>query len=76
MKLYGDQKLKHSEVHQSVGSGSGSDMEIVILRPNVVWGRGDTLSTEMILGWPDHLPYILIGSSDTLVSGKCCIYYI
>lgn len=38
-------------------------MVVCILRPHVVWGRGDTLSTEMLLNWPKWMPYILIGSA-------------
>lgn len=36
-------------------------MRILIIRPHVIWGASDPLSTEMLLSWPPALPLVLIG---------------
>jgi 2,4-dienoyl-CoA reductase-like NADH-dependent reductase (Old Yellow Enzyme family)/nucleoside-diphosphate-sugar epimerase len=62
---YGKSKLGAERAVSSHGSAAG--MRVCIVRPHVVWGRGDSLSTELLLGWPDMAPTILIGDCDTRV---------
>jgi nucleoside-diphosphate-sugar epimerase len=59
-KLEGERNLL-----QVIDSSSG--MRACILRPHVIWGRHDPLSTEMLLSWPRGLPLVLIGDIDSRI---------
>ncbi len=61
-KLEGEQKVL--QVGSSGGNGS---LRMCIIRPHVIWGAHDPLSTEMLLSWPRALPLILIGDLDSQV---------
>jgi len=61
MSSYGRSKRAAEDLlRQHVASGTGS-LRVIILRPHVVFGLGDTMSTELMLGWPASLPHVLIG---------------
>ncbi len=61
-KLEGEQMLL-----QVTSSSGGGGMLACIIRPHVIWGAHDPLSTEMLLSWPRTLPLVLIGDIDSRV---------
>jgi nucleoside-diphosphate-sugar epimerase len=38
-------------------------IKLVILRPHVVWGRGDPMATDALLAWPGWLPVVIVGDA-------------
>jgi 2,4-dienoyl-CoA reductase-like NADH-dependent reductase (Old Yellow Enzyme family)/nucleoside-diphosphate-sugar epimerase len=78
MSTYGQTKLAAERVVLS--RGQTTSLRVAVLRPHVVWGRGDTLSTEILLGWNAKpaglcprlcLPEVSIGDpSSPVVSGR------
>jgi nucleoside-diphosphate-sugar epimerase len=61
-------ELKVLQVTKSSSSSvSSSNMRACVVRPHVIWGAHDPLSTEMLLSWPQALPLVLIGDLDSEV---------
>ncbi len=54
-------------VLQVVKNSCNSNMRACIIRPHVIWGAHDPLSTEMLLSWPQAMPLVLIGNLDSQV---------
>ena len=65
LSSYGKSKC---DAEKYITSQSTTKLRSVVLRPHVVWGRGDTLSTELLLSWPNST-HVLIGEPDTVVVG-------
>ncbi|CAM9159799.1 unnamed protein product, partial [Ectocarpus fasciculatus] len=50
MSTYGKTKLAAERIVLAKGATT-TGLKVAVLRPHVVWGRGDTLSTEVLLNW-------------------------
>lgn len=59
-----DAELSVLSIGEQSRNGS-TPMAVCIIRPHVIWGRRDTISTEMLLHWPEKIPHILVGDSNT-----------
>lgn len=67
MSTYGSTKLAAERI--VLGKGAVSQrMRVAVVRPHVVWGRGDSLSTEVIISWDPRLPEFTIGDPSTMVA--------
>lgn len=66
MSTYGRTKLAAERAVLS--KGCSSNLKVAVVRPHVVWGRGDTLSTEILLEWNPQWPEISIGDPSTPVA--------
>lgn len=70
MSSYGKTKLAGERYVLSKAENK-SPMVVCVVRPHVVWGRGDTLSTEVLINWNPRIPDITIGVSESpVVSGR------
>ena len=67
LSTYSASKLDGEQQVLQVTGSSSSSMRACVIRPHVIWGAHDPLSTEMLLSWPRALPLVLIGDIDSQV---------